>query len=132
MPHGEAGPELCGRRLGRMGDLPERFRDELLRGRLSVPARQGVQPDQPRVRSEPGQVVRPPVGRSRAIVRARHACPAVAALHGSSLQPRAAQELPGHEGADVRVQVITQNGDFRKATQTLFFFSFFRLLFYIV
>lgn len=106
VPDGEAGAELRRHRLGRLGDLPEGFRNQLLRGRLPVPAGQGVQAYQPRDRAEPGQVVRPAVGRARAVVRARHAGPAHAALHGS-VQPRAAQELPRHEGGHVLVQVMT-------------------------
>jgi len=105
---GEAGAQLRGHRLGRLGDLSEGVRDQLLRGWLSVPAGPGIQAHQPRDRAESGQVVRPSVGRARAVVCARHAGPAHAALHGP-VQPRAAQELPRHEGGHLLVQVMRLN-----------------------
>lgn len=104
VPHGETGAELCGHRLGGLGDLPEGIRDQLLRGRLPVPAGQRVAAHQSRDRAEPGQVVRPAVGRARTVVCARHAGPAHPALHGP-VQPRASQELPRHEGGHLLVQV---------------------------
>lgn len=107
MPHGETGAELRGHRLGGLGDLSEGVRDQLLRGRLSVPAGQRVAALQPRDRAKPGQVVRPVVGRARTVVRARHAGPAHPALHGP-VQPRAAQELSRNEGGHLFVQVIAR------------------------
>jgi len=102
---GEAGAQLRGHRLGRLGDLPEGVRDQLLCGRLPVPAGQGIQAHQPRDRAEPGQIVRPVMGPAGAVVRARHACPAHVAVHGQ-VQPRAAQKLPRHEGDHVLLQVM--------------------------
>lgn len=105
MSHGEIVVKLRGHRLGGLGDLSQRVRDKLLRGRLPVPAGQDLQADQPRDRAEPGQVVRPFVGHTGAVVRARHAGTSHVALHGPC-QSRAPQKLSRHESDHVRVQVI--------------------------
>jgi len=42
VPNGEAGAQLRRHRLGRLGDLPEGVRDQLLCGQLPVPAGQGI------------------------------------------------------------------------------------------
>lgn len=92
--------------MGRLGDLPERVRDQLLRRELPVPAGKRSQAYQPRDRTEPGQIVREAVGHSSTVVRARHVGTPDVTLHGP-IQPRALEKLPRHESGDLFVQMMT-------------------------
>lgn len=106
VPLDEIDGELCGHRLGGLGDLPESIPGEHLHRRLLLSAGQGDQADQPRDHTEPGQDIRPVLGNPRTVLRARKVGPRHVALHGS-LRTRAPKKLPQHEGVDLRVQLMS-------------------------
>lgn len=126
MSDGEVGSGLCGHRLGRLGDLSERVRDQLLLGWLPVPPGQGFPAVEPRHRPESGQVLRPALGHSRTVLRSRNPSPPHAPLHGP-VQPRAPQELSRHEGVDLRVQIIATFNVFFRYIIVYIYICFFYL-----